>query len=456
MVHFILSKIGFNCGHDKEKCSAYPNYCTECVKTRLEELGLEIEPNFKITEIDSIEKRLQMHRELIWNKFLDILNIKQIILMSKKSGLIALSYPVSGSGIDLNLLTGFLQANITFSKSEEKDLSIGKENLQFYEFNYKNFFILLKSGDYLRVCLILDRSASNNLKKQIIEFLKEYERLYQDHLEKLIKTGQLTLDDTVDFIIESFNIELVFPMILSHTIPPDILENIQQDILRNSILKLSKDILNTKKFFFIHNLLDNVKKIVTIDAKVILYEIYRLLEMKVLIPTTIESVVSDIKTHEESIAQRLADTANISNLIANDGELSQLADKIATIDVITAESMMNKFIKLGNIAEKASIYHEAHKEFKKALLIAWKFGLKNMEKKITILLRGIEKKIYQMELNFNINAAEKAEKKKDYIESIRNYQAAIDIIEKYLNSKDASSKIKKLKKHIEKLQAIEI
>ena len=453
MVHFILSKIGFNCGHDKEKCSAYPNYCIECVKTRLKELGLEIEPNFKIIEIDSMEKRIQMHREIIWNKFLDILNIKQIVLMSKKSGLIALSYPVSGFGIDLNLLTGFLQANITFSKSEEKGTSIGTSNLQFYEFNYKNFFILLKSGDYLRICLILDQSASVNLKKQILEFLKEYERLYQDRLEKLIKTGQLTLDDTVDFIIESFNIELVFPQVLSHTIPPDIIENIQQDNLRNAILKLSKDILNTKKFFFVNQLLDNVKKIVNIDAKVILYEIYRLLEMNVIIPTTIENVVSDIETYEASIAQRLADTANISNLIAKDGELSQLADKIATIDVITAESMMNRFIKLGNIAEKASIYQEAHKEFKKALLIAWKFGIKDMEKKIENMIKGIEKKIYQIELNFNLNAAEKAEKKKDYIESIRCYQAAINILE---NTRDASSKIRKLKKHIEKLQAIEI
>jgi hypothetical protein len=457
MVHFILSKIGFNCGHDKEDCSAYPQFCTECVKTRLEELGLEIEPDFKIVELESEEKRLQMHRELIWNKFLDVLNIKQIILISKKTGLPALNYPLLGSGFDLDILTGFLQANITFSKSEEEGGSFETVDLQFYEFNYRNFFILLTTGDYLRICLILDKSASDNLKNQVIEFLNEYERLYQDHLEKLLKTGELTLDDTVDFIIESFNIELVFPNILSHTISPDILENIQQDKLRNAILKLSKEILSTKKFFFINNLLDNVKQIVNIDAKVILYEIYLLLEMNVIIPTTIESVISDIKTYEASIAQRLAETKNISDFITKDVELTQLADRIAKIDVVTAEAMIKKFISLGAAAEKASIYHEAHNEFKKALLIAWKVGLKDMEKKVENMIKGIEKKMIQMELDFNINAAEKAEKKKDYIECKRYYHEAIDCIEKqvidaHIDSKEARSKIKKLKKQIEKLQ----
>ena len=456
MVHFLLSKIGFNCGHDKEKCSAYPNFCTECVKTRLEELGLEIELDFKINEIVSEEKRLQMHREIIWNKFLDLLNIKQIILINKKSGLPALSYPISGSGFDLDVLTGFLQANITFSKSEEKSESIENKDLQFYEFNYRNFFILVTTGDYLRICLILDQYASDNLKKQVIEFLREYERLYQDRLEKLLKTGELTLDDTADFIIESFNIALVFPMVLSHTISPDILENIQQDKLRNAILKLSNEILSTKKFFFIINLLDNVKKIVNIDAKVILYEIYRLFESNVIIPTTIESVISDIKTYEASIAQRLADTENISNLITSDFELTQLEEQVAVIDEITAESMMNKFIHLGTIAEKASIYQEALKEYTKALFIAWKFEFNDMAEKISAMNKEIEKKIYHVEIDFYLNAAEKAEKKRDYIESIRNYQAAIDIFEKQLNSKGASSKIKKLKKHIEKLQGIEI
>ena len=80
MVYFQISPVGFNCGTDKNNCDKYPDYCKECVKTQLEKFGLDLKHNIKFTIIDSEEKRIQMFQNLIWQKFLDVLNLKHILL----------------------------------------------------------------------------------------------------------------------------------------------------------------------------------------------------------------------------------------------------------------------------------------------------------------------------------------------------------------------------------------
>ena len=95
MVYFQISRIGFNCGYDKNDCNKYPNYCMECVKIRIREFGLVINENMKVYEMDSEEKRIQMFRDLISQKFLDVLNLRHILLMSKESGLPIVNYPIS-------------------------------------------------------------------------------------------------------------------------------------------------------------------------------------------------------------------------------------------------------------------------------------------------------------------------------------------------------------------------
>ena len=117
MVYFQISPIGFDCRTDKNYCEKYPDFCKECVKAQLEKLGLNLDYNLKFSIIDSEEKRIQMFQDLIWQKFLDVLNIKYILLMAKESGLALIDYPISGAGVNTELLTGFIQANITFSES---------------------------------------------------------------------------------------------------------------------------------------------------------------------------------------------------------------------------------------------------------------------------------------------------------------------------------------------------
>jgi len=149
MVYFELNRLGFNCGTSKSKCQKYPKYCMSCLKKKIKELGFEIDSNFKVFELDSYERHLQVEREIIWQKFLDVLNIRHILLIDKESGLKLLSYSVLGAEIDADLLSGFIQANITFSESEKVSLNGSKyaKNSQFYELQYQNFNILLNATE---------------------------------------------------------------------------------------------------------------------------------------------------------------------------------------------------------------------------------------------------------------------------------------------------------------------
>ncbi|MFX1376228.1 MAG: hypothetical protein ACFFA0_10470 [Promethearchaeota archaeon] len=454
MVYFQVSPVGFDCGLDKNNCDKYPDFCKECVRTQLEKYGLDLKHNIKVTIIDSEDKRIQMFQELIWQKFLDVLNIKHILLMTKHSGLPILDYPISGAGVNTELLTGFIQANIFFSERSTTANKIGKNenNDQFYEFNYETFNILLKNGEFVRICLVLDRKASSSLKTLVSEFLQDYEVRYLNKLETLINMGKLDFEDTIDFIIDFFNIKLVFPMVLSHTILPETQESIERNPKQKAIINFAKQLLDTKQFFFIINLLDEVQKIVHIDANILLYEIYQLLEKNVIIPTTIESAETKILQFQESQAMRIANNELISSIISNDNEINQLKEKAKYMDEEEVRSSINNFMKKAETAERALIYQEAQKEYEKALYLATGFDFKEDIGKISFLILELDKKITDIELEHFLSAGEKAEKRKDYINAINYYQQSLIILKKAEDFNGNESRIKKLEKKIISLQ----
>ncbi len=454
MVYFIISRVGFNCGFDNNQCPKYPNFCMQCVQNSLEKLGMQIQPNIKITNMDSDEKRLEMYRENIWQKFLDVLNIKRIVLLDKISGVPILDYPISGADFDVGLLTGFIQANITFSESGEDHGSDIAITSQFYEFQYSDFNIILKEGGFIRACLILDSKASGNLRKLIIQFLMKYELTFLKKLVNFKKTKFCNFEDTVDFITDIFNLTFVFPMSLSQTIPPHVLEEIEKSKIQSSIIKFSQEILASKPFFFLFNLLNKVQSVVNLEANVILYEIYLLLEKNIIVPTTLATAEDEIKTFKETRARRVASNEAISSFLVSESDaLNELREQAQMLDATSAKKMMMAFVKKGKVAEKGLIYNEAQKEYQKALFVATGFEFNKDIGKISFMILELDKKMMKLELDFELQAAEKAEKRKSFIDAISHYQKAVKILEDDVNSSDIESKIKKFNKKIAKLQA---
>lgn len=453
MPYFILDGIGFHCSHTRKDCPRNLNSCHECIRDRLSEMGFELDSEFKIFEIESDEKRLKIEREQIWQKFLDVLNIKHIILIDKDSGLAVLNYTVSGVDIDAGLLSGFIQANINFSESEKVSSSSVIEH-PFYEFQYKNFNILLRNGEYIRICLILDTKASDKMRHQIIQFLFEFENIFKNALLAFKSTGAIELDEMIDYIIKIFNINLVFPMNLAKSIPPYEIENINKNPIQKAIYNLANELILSKQFFFINKLLDKVKKIVNIDADIVLYEINRLLERNIMIAIKPEVIINKIETELEANHKKINAIKPISSIVNIDNDLKQLRDEIDLKDEISAKNILKEFIKKAKIAEKDRAFQIAHKEYSKALFIAKELELKDEVNRISNHLFQLDYTSKKVELDFVLEMAENYEKSKDYINSIHYYQKVIKILENFLiyNIADADSQLKKLRKKIIKLR----
>jgi len=374
--------------------------------------------------------------------------------MDKESGLAILNFPVSAVDIDTMLLSGFIQANISFSESH-KELNIDSGSLDvhhFYELQYKNFNILLKNGDFIRICMILDHKASNNMREAISQLLLEFENRFQNKLSIFQETGGLDSDNMSDFIVNSLNINLVFPMILAHAIPPGILRKLDNNKIQKAIINLAKEFLSAKSFFYINNLLNKVQKIVNIKPRIVLYEIYQLLEKKIIIPTTLETVASKLESLQEADHKRAAKIKPISSILISEEDEAELKQRLKTITKDSAKDFIKNLIKRGRTAEKASTYDIAYLEYNKALITAKEFNLKEDISRLSQILFNIEKRAKQVELDFSLEAGENAEKNKDYINAIYHYQKAHKILEGFLIYDSSDSRIKKLKKKISRLR----
>ncbi|KKK62936.1 hypothetical protein LCGC14_2999330, partial [marine sediment metagenome] len=127
-------------------------------------------------------------------------------------------------------------------------------------------------------------------------------------------------------------IKFVFPQVLTHTFLPEILELIKKNPIQKAIIDFAKELLISKKFFFIINLIDEVQKIVNIKANIILYEIHQLIEKGIIIPTTIETAQDIISSFQESQAIRIANNELISPIIANEDAINELKEKAKNMD----------------------------------------------------------------------------------------------------------------------------
>ena len=455
MVYFKINGLGYNCGQTKDNCPQKVQSCRECIKKRLLDLGFDFDATVEVIKIDSVDKQLKLERETIWKIFLDVLNIKHILLIDKLSGLTVLNNAVSGVDIDANLLSGFIQANITFSESSE----VSNKNIvpsieyQFYEFQYKKFNILLKDGEIIRVCLILDHKASIKLRNQVFQFLEDFELQFRGELIDFREKGvYFDFRDMIDYIVEYFNINLMYPMTLTHSIPPYELDKVKRNLVQKAIYNLAKEMLAIKPFFFINNMLIRLKKIANIEDEVILYELYQLLESKIISPTPIETIASNIESVQIIDAKRMMKSSLISPIIDKNTDLGNLKKQLTTMDDASVRRLIREIMKKARAAAKDSKFQIALDEYNRALLIAKELNFKEIITKISLKIFNVDSKSKYIELDFNIKKAENAEKNGDIINSINYYQHALKILDGFKVYNAVGPRIRKLKKKIQKLR----
>jgi len=455
MGFFIINGLGFNCQYERRTCPNSSLSCKSCLINNLKNLGFEPTSDLKIFKVVSDEKRIEIEKESIWQKFLDVLNIKHVIIMDKETGLVLLNYPVSASSIDVDLLSGFIQANITFSESNKvSGNNDSSEITQFYEFQYKDFNILLRDGDYIRACIILDHKASMYMRNNMERFIVSFEVQFEEKFQSLRETGLFDNEGMYDHVIANFNIDLVFPMTLAHAIPPEVLEPINENSIQKAIYNLALELLSRKPFFYINNLLNRVKKIVKIDPNTLLFEIYRLYEKKVIISKPIENILNDMEAKHQKIQIRTDKIKPISVMLVSEDDISELRNHMEISNENEQKELIKGLIKKGKIAERSLDYLDAQKEYKKAQILSREFSCIEENKKSIRKLFNLEKKQRNIELEFAMETAELAEKNKDFIRAIYHYQKALKIMESNVIYAEPDPRIKKIKRKIFKMREV--
>ena len=195
-----------------------------------------------------------------------------------------------------------------------------------------------------------------------------------------------------------------------------------------------------------------LKKIVNIEDEVVLYEIHQLLERQVITPTSIEAIADNIESVQVTDQKREIKTSSISSIIMSDANIDELKDQLETMGEESARKLIKEIMRKAKMAEKDLSYRITLNEYNKALFIAKDFKFKEEINKISQKIFNLEHKSKYIELDFNIEKAENAEKYGDFINSINYYQKALEILDGFKIYNITDPRIKKFKKKILKLR----
>lgn len=451
MTYFKLV-LGYECGVDKSVCPlGYPDYCPRCIFKKFKNAEFIID-KIETLEQDSDIKRQEMNYRYIWKKYKDILNIRHIIILSN-NGVPIYNMAVGDFPIDAALLSGFIQANILFSSeklaiSDKKRTSQDTYDRKFYEFQYKDFNILLRNGKFCRICLILDNSASSNLRELLSHFVDIFEKIYEDKLKEFEKTGNLEFFKSVKKLIEKmFEVNLIYPQTLSAQIPPNIIDNFS--LIQQAVFEYSNDLLKEKPYFFIPNILDTTARILgTIPREEILWNIYQMLRHNLILSKDLQFQRNELDIRKQKKKEREFEIRKI----LEKKELIEIVNESTLISIEEAHQKMNFYLKKAEVAKKNSAYQEALNEYEKALVYAKRYNAQAEIGKISFQILEVLNLNKEIELEFAKDQSTKAEKKKDYIKTLKYLFEIKDILTAEFDNEKNEKKLIKLNQHIKKIQ----
>ena len=97
--------------------------------------------------------------------------------------------------------------------------------------------------------------------------------------------------------------------------------------------------LTKKPFFFINNMLIRLKKIADIEDEIILYELYQLMERKVISSMAIETIANNIESVQTSDHNKMIKSTLISPIIIENGDMGDLKEQLTTMDSDSARRL---------------------------------------------------------------------------------------------------------------------
>ncbi|NHI94185.1 MAG: hypothetical protein EAX96_16965 [Candidatus Lokiarchaeota archaeon] len=179
----------------------------------------------------------------ITERFLDIIAIRQILIIHRKSGTTIFSKSFIEKETDPDLISGFLTAISAFEQ-ELAGVTGGLEELK-----YKNIRILISIGQLISTCLIIDgdRIPSESLYETFKEFKLAFEERFKIELQQF--EGFVAPFRNIDDLLEKYlEVSLLDPHILLgkeyYLYLPDIIRITEKDLKEIKILPYD-ELINT-------------------------------------------------------------------------------------------------------------------------------------------------------------------------------------------------------------------
>ena len=373
--------------------------------------------------------------------FDDAINLQHVMIIYKKTGTSIFFKSFADEVLDPDLISGFLTAVQSFGKELKS-----QKNLN--EIAYGDKVLLFSDGDYIRVTLVLGKSASPYMKRNLAKFIGKFEAHYQLTLQ--VWKGKLNIfQDTPDLIDEVLHTSVILP----HEISADSkLEKNLKRSLSKQVLSIARGLVSEdRKFLFLAQLLaDSIEQTKKDSAEIIL-SINEILENKVLTPIRIEKLEERELNDQEirTLAERVSVIPNKTDqekqdflkelLVLSSAErevvLSSLMQSITITTEISGETITAKKFenikeakkeiknldKQGKSALKEQEFDETIKFYEIAEIISYQWNMDSSGKKYGNLVISTTVDKYRTSIKNSQKQGRKFEKDKDFNNAITEY-----------------------------------
>jgi hypothetical protein len=403
-----------------------------------------------------------------------------------KNGLCLFNHPVTATGdMDPNLIAGFIQANIAFSREgvanrpskkntkagndlsfapldspgDELDLKTGNkvpdraeiDQAQFlYELNYQNFVLLVHDSVKSRSVLILDHPASYSLRHMLVTFTGLFEKVFGGALDSFV--GDVSIFEDARLLIDRvFETDLLLPYQTKFISPADeeSLNDLERMAYRSGVEQTRK-----KGFFFISALVEDITGAIQKPAKDVLHAVYAVIKREFFIPQQVENAAKDIEELQAQRDQAAKERSSISTLTGgiDEAQAQKLKESIKSMSDKEARALIKKYMSTAAVRIESSIYDDAAKNYELAKIVATELGLSKELEQINAKIQDLNNTVIEFEYENSMKNAVTAEKNKEWLKAIQHYTTCRKILLGRLPPGMTDKQVQKLDERIRNLQ----
>ncbi len=176
------------------------------------------------------------HRQKIFNKYMDVLNLNYIIIIDKNSGLNVYEQILAGKDMDVSLITGFLEAIRTFGI----ELTGAGEESQAISLDYQNMNIIMSDFKNFRIISIMKESPSPDFLESLKPLSHDIDTYYGKSLKNF--DGNVSQFKGIkDLLDDHLQISLIYPLKIVKS------KDVKLDISERALVNKALDIMKKRK-----------------------------------------------------------------------------------------------------------------------------------------------------------------------------------------------------------------